>query len=182
MKRAIKKSGKLVKAYRLGDSHSVTRKLIKEGKICQIDKNTFELYSQEASNGIGEIARRGDWYKLDSANCPYPNSRDYFEAHHKFISIDQYEQIPEEVYTWNLERDGLCQEAEYLLKTGKLIINEEDEKHYYNAELWGTFLSAAKDAIIVFYKILKNKEGIIEEVDFNFVEKSEFYETYKVLD
>lgn len=181
MKKAIKKSGKTVKAYRLGDKNPVTEKLAAEGKIVKIDENTFELFSQEAVNGHGQIAKKGDWYKIDSTGAPYPNSKEFFEVNYKHIQGDEYEQIPKPVDTWNLERDGMCPEIKFLIANKKLIIDESSIEKYFSAKLWGTLLSARRDTIIVFYNIEKDNYNNIVDIDFNFVENAEFYKTYDLL-
>lgn len=181
MKKAIKKSGNIVKAYRLGDNNPITEKLTKEGKIVQINENTFELFSYEAINGHGEIALKGDWYKIDSTGAPYPNSKEFFETNHRHIQGDEYEQIPKPVDTWNLKRDGICPEIEFLVKNKKLIIDESSIEKYFSAQLWGTLLSARSDAIVIFYKIEKDRNDNIVDINFNFVENAEFYKTYDLL-
>jgi len=73
------------------------------------------------------------------------------------------------------------EEMSWLLETGRLTLNEEDESRYFNAEQWGSPLSAAKDAALVFYEIRKNKEGIAD-ISFNFVENGVFRATYEILE
>ena len=51
MRRVIKKAGKVVKAYCLGEQSEVEKKLIREGKIIFHDNGEYELFSQEAVNG-----------------------------------------------------------------------------------------------------------------------------------
>lgn len=64
---------------------------------------------------------------------------------------------------------------------GKLLINEEDPDRYFSAQLWGTTLSAAKDAVIVFYSVTRDPDGKILEISFNFVARSEFDKTYDII-
>ena len=128
----------------------------------------------------GEIAVEGDWIKIDVNGYPYPNAKDFFESHHYLVERDTYEQIPLPLNAWNAEC-GLCPEVEYLIRNKKLLINETSFEKRYSAELWGTREVAAADAVIVFYQILYDAEGKVEDIDFNFVEKKTFDRTYSIL-
>lgn len=75
----------------------------------------------------------------------------------------------------------MCEEIRFLVDNKKLVINEKDEEKYFNVFLWGSNLSAPKDAVIVFYDIEKNMEGDITEIDFNFVKREEFIKTYDII-
>ena len=57
------------------------KELIKDGKICDLKDGRYEIYSREAVTGAagGEKAMAGDWIKVDSKGCPYPNDQAYFE-------------------------------------------------------------------------------------------------------
>lgn len=179
MKSVIKKSGKIVQAYRLGDEGPVIKKLINEGKIKKIGEDFYEVFSQE-TDVKGEIAYSCDYIKVDSAGCPYPNSEKFFKENHVHVSGDDYEQLPKPLYAWEAS-DGMCKEIVFLIEQKGLIINEASEEKYFTAPLWGTMLSAAKDAVIIFYELLWDKDGNVVEADFNFVAKSEFDKTYDVM-
>ena len=43
----------------------------------------------------------------------------------------------------------------------------------------GTMLQAARDAVIVFYSIVRDENGMLTDADFNFVERSIFEQTYE---
>lgn len=180
MKLVIKNSGKVVQAYRLGESHAVLSRLIEEGKIREIDGGCYEIFSQEAVNGTGETARRGDYIKIDSAGFPYPNDAEFFLKNHLYLSGDDYEQIPKPLLAWTVD-DNMCEEIEFLQKEKGLVINEESIEKYFSAPLWGSVLSAGKDAVIVFYRINRDENGLITDVDFNFVKREEFEKTYRIL-
>ena len=69
--------------------------LIREGAIKKRQDGTYELFSQEAVNGTGEIAKAGDYFKVDivdGRHYPYPNSKQFFEENHIHIAGDEYEQ------------------------------------------------------------------------------------------
>lgn len=179
MRRAIKKSGKKVVAYELGVDDREIDKLIQEGKIKKISNTQYEIFSQEAIHGVGQKASVGDYIKLDSSKQPYPNDKEFFLKNHKHIVGNEYEQLPGPVYIWQAD-EPMCQEVQFLLENKGLIIDTEKEKDYFTAPLWGTTLSAAKNAYIVFYDIKKNNEGKIVDIDFNFVENKEFELTYNI--
>ena len=75
----------------------------------------------------------------------------------------------------------MCEEIDFLVKNKGLQFNTEDSKTYFSAPLWGTILTAAKDAAIVFYSIDRNIDGTIINADFNFVVLDEFMKTYQFL-
>ena len=58
-------------------------------------------------------------------------------------------------------------------------IHTEETDSYFSAKIWGTELTAARDAVLVFYQIERDKAGTILEVDFNLVARSEFDRTYQ---
>ncbi len=177
MIRVIKRSGRPVNAWRLGDASEMLDTLMEQGKIRQISEDHYEVFSCEAVNGKGEIARRGDYIKIDSNGFPYPNGREFFCANHRPVGGDRYEQISKPLDAWTIS-EPMCPEIEYLLQKGKLFIHADDPERFYNAELWGANLSAARDAVIVFYSVEKDSAGEIRNIDFNFVARDEFEKTY----
>ncbi|MBQ1412657.1 MAG: hypothetical protein IIY93_05645, partial [Clostridia bacterium] len=64
---------------------------------------------------------------------------------------------------------------------GRIRHREDDENAYFNAVLWGAPLSAAKDAVICFYSITRDGNGVITDADFNFISRAEFEKTYDIL-
>ena len=177
MKQVIKKQGRIVQAYRLGDEGPVVQKLIDEGKIKKLSDDLYEIFSQEAVNGNGELAFSVDYVKLDSTGTPYPNGQEFFLKNHIHIQDDDYEQIPKPLYAWEVS-DGMCKEIEYLISEKGLVISPAQKETYYSAPLWGTLLSAAEDAVIIFYDIRWDADGNVVLADFNFVARSEFEQTY----
>ena len=163
MRSVIKKAGKIVQGYKLGEKNAVIDALIAEGKIKQKKDGSYELFSQEAVNGIGEVAYPGDYVKIDSKGYPYPNSREFFEKNHRHIAGNDYEQMPKPLEAWTAE---------------DAMLNEEVSEKYFEAPLWGSILSAAKDAVLIFYRIDRDADGKITDADFNFVARDEFERTY----
>jgi hypothetical protein len=69
---------------------------------------------------------------------------------------------------------------EYLLALGRLTLNYEDKDRFFNAFLWGADLSAAQNATIVFYDIIRDAHDTIIDISFNFVAKNEFERDYTI--
>ena len=170
-----------VTAFELGINSRLELLLLNEGKIKELPSGQYEIFSRESKNGAGEIASSGDFVKLDGDGYPYPNEREYFLSRHVLISKNKYKQIPQKLKAWRLGEPP-CPEIEYLLRTGCLIIDPASFEKYYTATLWGTELSADKDAIIVFHDICCNADGGIEKISFCFVAKGEFVRTYRIVD
>ena len=132
MKMARKLLGKTVQAWTLGENSSMETEMIARGLIRKTGEGQYALYSQEAVNGQGQQAFAGDYFKVDGAGYPYPNSREWFRANHRHISGDTWEQIPKALEIWEAgdgENEALC----WLLETGKLTLREEEPERYFNA-------------------------------------------------
>lgn len=176
----IKKSGKKVKAYRLGDRHPVLEELMSRGQIKKTADGRYEVFSLEAvraGSGRGEIAQAGDYVKIDGEGFPYPNDCDFFRKNHRRISGDEYEQLPVMLDAWDAE-EPMSEEIRFLMERKGLEIHEETPENYFRAPLWGTEESAAKDAVVVFYHIDRDENGEIADAGYNFVCRSEFDRTY----
>lgn len=182
MYKVIKNKGKMVNAYQLGSNNPVIKALMGGGKICDIGNGRYEIHSQEAVNGAsgGEKAKAGDWIKVDSKGCPYPNEREYFEANHRHIEGDTFEQLPKPLSAWDRKLEK-CLEIAFLVEKKGLIIDETSSDRRYIAELWGTTEVAAEDAMSVFYSISYDVAGNITDCDWNFVERGEFDRTYSLI-
>lgn len=183
MKKAIKNKGKVVKAYPLGANHPMEAALIAEGAIKHHDNGSYELFSQEAVNGIGQTAWPGDYFKVDTVDgkhYPYPNDKEWFNENHTHLSGDEYEQKNKPLQIWQVG-DEMTEEVRWLVDNGKLTLKPEDPAHYFNAFLWGADLSAASDATLLFYGVTRDANGTITGIDFNFVAKHEFDANYTVM-
>lgn len=179
----IKKNGTRLFAYRLGETHPVIDRLLSEGKIVVRDNGEFEIMSLEAYNGgsgKGQIAHAGDYIKIASSGFPYPNNAEFFHSNHRRISGDEYEQIPKPLKAWTVQ-EPMCEEMQFLIEQKGLVINENDATNYFTAPLWGTVESAAKDSVIVFYRVERNSCGKIVDAEFNFVVRDAFDETYDII-
>lgn len=182
MMKVIKKQGNIIEAYRLGEESEKMQELLNKGLVVEKQAGIYEVFSQEAVNGKGEIAYVGEFLKIDSKGMPYPNKIEYFLNNHRRLGENKYEQIPKSLEAWTCtEEQELCEEILYLMEEKGLVIDKENENAYYTAPLWGTLLSAAKNAVIIFYKIERADDGKILDIDFNFVERNEFEKTYQVI-
>ena len=183
MKYAVKSKKKIVKAYPLGAGHPMETALIEEGAIRRLADGRYELFSQEAVHGHGEIAGAGDYFKVDTVDgrhFPYPNSREFFLSNHTHVSGDEYEQANKPLLIWQVG-DEPMEEVHWLVETGRLTLKPQDSAHFFNAFLWGADLSAAADATLIFYSVDRDAAGGITDISFNFVAKAEFDANYTLL-
>ena len=167
----MKKRGIAVEAYRLGEETPEEKDLIRKGLIVKHD-GEYEIFSQESQSGIGEIAKAGDYFKVDEGGNPYPNEKNWFEANHRHLKGDSYEQSPAELDAW-MAGDPDDGPVRTLMEEGRLTLCEEDPEHYFQACLWGTKLTAPKDAVLVIYDF--------EKREFNFVNRGVFDKTYEII-
>lgn len=175
--RKVKKFNVKVIAFELGTRTSLEEELIRKGKIIRHD-DYYEIFSTE-SDKKGELAYAGDFVKMDNGKNPYPNDRERFLNYHKHIDGYDYAQYPQVLDSWKYgeEEDEVIN---FLLDTGKLKINKDSKEHFYEAELWGTTLYAKITDVVLIYHV-KRESGIIEDVDFNLIDKKEFDKTYEYI-
>lgn len=182
MKYAIKRARRRIRAYQLGSGSAMEQQLLREGCIRQRADGTYELFSQEAVNGQGEIARAGDYFKVDEVDgrhYPYPNARAFFEANHRLLDAAQnlYEQKNGPLPVWQ-KGDPAVPELQFLLDSGRLQLHPDCPQRYFCAQLWGTVLSAPEDASLLFYRIDRAADGTITDAEFNFVDPVIFARDY----
>ena len=172
---------RVVQAYCLGAGSPMEKQLIQEGAISPLPDGQYELYSQEACLGIGELAREGDYFKIDTVDgkhYPYLNKRDFFLAHHTHMEGDTYLQESVPIGVW-VVGDWLCEEMCFLLNSGRLAIDPWSRDYYFNASLFDAPLSAARDAVIGIYDVSRDETGAIMDVEFNFITRQYFEENYE---
>lgn len=183
MLNVMKKQGRIVQAYRLGQPHPVLDQLMSNKQIVDLQNGSYEVFSQEAVKGgtsHGQLAESGDWIRIDGAGYPYPSRDDWFRANLKHCDGDNYEQIPKQLNAWTADQP-MCPEVQFLMDRKGLVLDECNPQKYFNATLWGTWESAEKDSVLVFYNIFRDESGSIIDIDFNFVERTEFDRTYNIL-
>ena len=183
MLNVIKKHGKIVRAYRLGQPHPVLDELMSKKQIIDLRNGTYEVFSQEAvkgGTGHGQLAEAGDWIRIDGDGYPYPSRDDWFRENLRHCEGDDYEQIPKPLKAWTADQP-MCPEVRFLVEQKGLILDETKPNQYFNAILWGTRESAEKNAVLVFYDISRDEAGNVIDADFNFVGRAEFDRTYHIL-
>lgn len=168
----------IFKAFRLGESTTLEKEMELLGKIRQCGYGKYEIFSQEAKDGKGEIAFSGDYIKIDAKGYPYPNKKEFFES--KCIQVEEnlYQQISLPVEVWFAD-DPVCEFVDFLLREKRLYIDEADNDRYFQAYLWGAPLSAARDSAVIAYSVTRSLEGKVIDVDFNFVVRDEFERLYE---
>jgi len=181
MRKVRKKKGNVVRACCLGSGSPLELELMQRGCIRRLPDGGYEIFSREAKDGRGELASAGDYVKLDAGGNPYPNDRAFFEANHDWIDGENYCQRSRTVSAWQLG-DAPCDAIDFLLERGRLHIDPQSEEKYFSAVLWGAPLSAARDAVIVFYAIERDDQGGVADVDFNFVVREEYEAAYEELE
>ena len=176
----MKTATKQVYAWRLGEHSAIEEQLLHSGKLVHRPDGTYEVFSYEATGAVGEVAQPGDYFKVDNTGCPYPINRESFERTHRQIGDDLFEQLAEPLQAWTSE-EPISEEIDYLMKEKGLELHPETPDQFFRAPLWGTLLTAAKDAVLVFYHTNRDKSGKINDADYNFVARTEFNMTYRVV-
>lgn len=178
-KNVIKTEGKKCQAYELGAGSEMELNLIKEGKICRIGNGAYELFSQESKSGSGQLANEGDYFKVDNAGYPYPNKREWFFQNHRHLKGDTYEQLPKALLAWE-STDEVTPEVQFLIDNKGLKLDPENPEKYFGAKLWGAWLTAASDAVLIFYRVSYDETtGKVTDASFNFVARNEFNASYR---
>ena len=176
---AIKENAR-VQAWELGTGSAMEQEMICLGKIIARPDGVYEVFSQEATNGRGEMARAGDFFKVDDRGFPYPNGRVFFLQNHEHLREDWYLQKTKPLKIWQKD-DPDCEELRFLLDRGLLSLHPETPERYYSAFVWGTQETAPSDAVLAFYHVDRDPEGIITGIEFNFIVRDYFEKYYRVL-
>jgi hypothetical protein len=154
----------------------MAQKLMDAQLLLPLPEGVWEVRSLEAMRQ-GEIARSGDYIKLDNSGMPYPTEKEWFEANHTKTEDGLYLQKPQPKKAWCTD-ELMCEEIRFLVNEDLL---QWDRKTGFGANLWGTWQTAAPDAVIIFDEVHTDEAGHIQQVDFHFVAAKEFDSTYKVL-
>lgn len=181
MRTIIKSKQQTVQAWQLGQDTPMERQLLREGKLRCPAPGHYEIFSREALGQRGQLARSGDYIKVDSAGFPYPNRKSYFEANHEPLGADVYRQHPKPLQAWLLG-DPMNDVIAFLQQHRQLRIDPSRPEACFQAPLWGSILTADADAVLVIYRLERDDRGQILDVEFNFVARQEFDLTYRFLD
>ena len=176
MKRVMKKEGKIVQAYCLGERSAKIDELLKGGKIRRVDKTHWRVFSRESRDG--EEALSGDYIKIDSSGLPYPNNREYFLNNHRHINGDNYEQIPQMLNAWS-RKDGMCPEIRFLQRNKGLVMNEDSEEAYFQAPLWGDILSVGRETCSIIWTVRFGMRSLILLQEMNLIKHMRLFKMKK---
>lgn len=165
-------------AWEFGAGSDMEQQMIHSGRIIAHPDGTYEVFSKEATEGKGQMANTGDYFKVDSTGYPSPCERDWFIKNHEHLEDDWYQQIAEPLMIWRKEYPE-TEEIRFLIDNGALHINIDEPGKYFSALLWGTMETAPSDAVIVFYAVNRDEEEKITSIRFNFVDAEYFKANYK---
>ena len=182
-----KKKPQQVQAWKLGAESAQEQALVRMGVIHGSGRGLaeaeYELFSREAVFGKGERALAGDYFRVEATSdgvYTYPIERNWFTENYRHLHGDLYETVSRPVAIWQTD-DPPDDVVRFLLRTGRLQIERTDLAHYFRATLWGAPLSAARDAVVVFYHVDRDTDGVPVNVDFNFVARDYFETNYLIL-
>lgn len=177
MAHVIKNAGKQVAVWELGKASDKELELVKENLILLHDNGEYELMSTESNSGKGQMTTAGNFFKVDGRGNPYPQEREEFLATHRHIDGDMWEQLPKPLLAWE-SSEAVTPEVQYLIDNKGLKLSPETPDQYFGATLWGAWLTAPIDAVLIFYSVTRAEDGSITDAAFNFVVRDEFDRTY----
>ena len=177
---AIKENTKR-QSWEFGMGSDMEKQLILSGKLIAHPDGSYEVFTKEATEGKGQMAHIGDFFKVDEFGFPSPCERDWFKKNHTHIEGDWYLQTAKPLQIWR-KGDPETEEYRFLVESGALNINTEDPRKYFSAFLWGTMETAPDNATIVFYAVNRDEDEGITSIRFNFVDADYFKSNYKILD
>ena len=165
----------------LGEGSAMEQALLDGGRLRRLHDGGWEVFTQESGGRNGQLAQSGDYVKLDSQGFPYPNRRAFFLAKHTRLPDGRYLQKREPLTAWQAG-EPLNEPMRFLLERDLLRIDTADPARYFACEQWGAELTAASDAVVLFYKVERDAGGAVADVSFNFVTREVFDATYEILD
>lgn len=174
----VLKKGTIQMACRLGEESPLLNQLLQEKKVARLSSGEYQVFSIETDGIHGQIAHEGDFVKVDTEGNAYPNAAESFLQKHVRTGENTYMQKPQRLSAWDTD-EPMCDEIAFLIEKKGLLIDTGSQERYFSAPLWGTMLYAAHDAVIIFYSITRDGNGLITDADFNFVERSIFEQTYE---
>lgn len=176
MKYAIQNQGPLIRAYKLGSASGMEELLTANGLITRTE--------EEYTFADGSTAVSGDYFTMESTDegpQAIPVDGSWFEHFHKALGGDLYQRIvsPCRIFEFG---DPEFEEITFLLDTDQIFLDEEDDARYFNSDLYGMCISAAKDAVIVIHDTWRDAQDRIVEVQFGFISREEFEQNYTYCD
>ena len=179
MAKVIEKKCKTVQACELGTKSEMELKLMKTGNIqfCRGMIPIYKIYSQKDS-GKREIAKKGDFVKIDEEGFPYTIHREYFLKNHSYIEENTYEELPQVYVAWE-STEEITEEIQFLIANNRLRINTNNYEKFFLYKVNGNWINKAADAVIVFYDIRYDENGSIVSTKVDLIEREKFLEKYR---
>ena len=166
-------------AFCLGEGHPLEQELLQRGRLKPIAPGLWEILTREATEQ-GEVARDGDYIKFDTAGMPYPVEAAFFLPRHTRQADGRYLQATRVLQAWGHE-EPMGREMQWLLDRGLLQYHPETPASAFRAFLYGTWQTAAADAVIIFDTLQETADGDIDHIEFHFVARDAFDASYRVL-
>ena len=170
-----------VRAWQLGAGTEMEKEMVAQGKIKRRNDGAYEVFSMEATGETGQIAKAGDYFKLDDSGKPYPNDKAFFESNHESLGGEWYLQKARPLRIWRADLP-MEEPIRFLLDQKTLVIDPDHPDRYFSAQIWGTLETAAQDAVIILWDVQRDGQGQIRHVEFSFVDRRIFGQTYRILD
>ena len=108
-----------VQAWELGAGSGMEAEMIRRGKIVAHPDGAYEIFTLETKDGKGQMAKAGDYFKVDERGFLHPNRRAFFLSNHQRLEDDWYLQAARPLKIWRLG-DPECEEIRFLLDKGLL--------------------------------------------------------------
>jgi hypothetical protein len=84
---AIKKNTKR-QAWEFGAGSDMEKRMLSSERIIKHPNGLYEVFSKEATEGKGQMAHTGDYFKVDEEGFPSPCERDWFRKNHEHLEAD----------------------------------------------------------------------------------------------
>ena len=181
MRYAAKKPS-ICQAWPLGAGSEMEQKLTMLRVIRRLPRGMYMLFSRECHTEQGEIAAAGDYFKAEQDESgrwyAWPMAREWFLSNHEPVpnEADTYRQISTPRKVW-MAGDAMCEEIQFLLQSGQLQLCPESETAYFKSGA----MTAAKNAVLVIYEEAKTPAGQLEQINFAFVARDVFEQSYRML-
>lgn len=169
---------RIIKAFRICDEPELMEGYVSRGKAVKMEDGRYKIFSSEAPEG--QVCEAGDYIKEDAEGNIYPNHADFFLKHHRKNKNGGFDQIDEPLWAW-MYGEPESEEIVFLKENKGLVLSEDNFKEYYTAPLWGTTEKADRNAVLIFYNIVRDDAYRITDIDYNFVSRDVFNKSYKFI-
>ena len=156
---AIKKNTKR-QAWEFGAGSDMEQKMISSERIIRHPNGLYEVFSKEATEGKGQMAHTGDYFKVDEEGFPSPCERDWFQKNHEHLEADWYLQKAKPLKIWR-KGDGESEEIKFLIDNGALTINEEEARNVRQMFDYAFANYSSQEVVVGNQTILEKKSKVI---------------------